>query len=404
MNPLALVLATMRRYRTAFLLFTLLVACAVAMGVAISAGERALRSGSARAADKFDLVVGAPGSRTDLVLAAIYLKPGTVPLLDGPTAATVLNDSRIKIAAPIGFGDHFKGAPVVGTVAAFVEYLSGGLAEGRMFASPQEAVAGANAPVKIGESFRPQHGADEPADGDDPEHEHPVDIKVVGRMKPTGTPWDHALTIPIELVWAVHGLPNGHASGESRIGPPFDAARLPGLPAIVVKPASINDAYGLRGLFKTNASMAFFPAEVLVEFYAAMGDVRSLMSTFAMIAEALVILAVLAALAALFALNRRQFLTLRVMGAPRAFIGLTIWIYVFTIVLGGALLGMALGYGAAATLSAYVTAQTGVSLTATLGAPEFLGVAGFVLGGAILAILPSLIAAQAKIDDALKQS
>ena len=45
MNPLPLVAATLRRHIGAFALFTALIACAVALGVAVSASERALRRG-----------------------------------------------------------------------------------------------------------------------------------------------------------------------------------------------------------------------------------------------------------------------------------------------------------------------------------------------------------------------
>ena len=406
MNPFPLVIATLKRYRMAFALFVALVALAVGLGVAISSAERALRQGSARAADKFDLVVGAPGSRTDLVLAAIYLKPGLVPLLDGADAAKVMSDPHTKIAAPIGFGDHFKGEPVVGTIGAFVEHLSGGLREGNLFAKATEAVIGANSTLKIGEVFRPQHGVDEPADGDEDAHEHAVDITVVGRMRPTGTPWDSAIIIPIELVWQVHGLPNGHDPGNAAhaIGPPFDAQFVSGVPAIIVKPDSVNSAYGLRNQFKSNSSMAFFPAEVLVDLYGALANVRSLMSLVAIIAEILVAIAVLAALSALFALNRRQFMTLRVMGAPRQFIGMAIWIYIVLIVVGGAALGLLLGFGSAAALSSIVSAQTGVSLSAALGRAELLGVCLFALSGCLLAFIPAYAATRGGVQDALKQN
>ena len=61
----------------------LLVALAVALGVAVSAQERALRQGSARAADAFDLSIGAPGSETQLVLSTVYLQPAAIDLIDG---------------------------------------------------------------------------------------------------------------------------------------------------------------------------------------------------------------------------------------------------------------------------------------------------------------------------------
>ena len=407
MNPLPLVIATLRRHRGAFAFFVLLIAGAVALGVAISASERALRQGSARAADKFDLIVAAPGSRTDVVLTAIYLKPGTVPLMDGAAVARVLAEPRAKIAAPIAFGDSFGGAPIVGTIAAFVEHLSGGLAAGRLFAAEGEAVVGAASPLALGATFRPVHGLLAQKGADDDTHEHALDIKVVGRMKPTGTPWDRAIAVPVEQVWHVHGLPEGHApskdgQGDARIGPPFDPAFTPGVPAIVVTPGSVNAAYGLRNLFKGNDSMAFFPAEVLVDLYGVMGDVRALMGVVALAAQALVALAVLAALAALFALNRRQFATLKVLGAPRGFFVAGVWLYVALIIVAGAALGLALGFGAAAALSAYVARATGIAMGASVGMAEVRLVALFVGAGLALALLPALAAARGEAADGLQ--
>ena len=408
MNPLPLVLATLRRHRFTFALFTTLVAIAVALGIAISSTERALRQGSARAADKFDLVVAAPGSRTDVVFTAIYLKPGTVPLLDAAMVAKTLAEPRARIAAPIAFGDSHKGAPVVGTVAAFVDHLSGGLAKGRQFAKVNEAVVGASSPLRIGDIFRPQHGDGHAADADadeDEAHEHAIDITVVGRMKPTGTAWDKAIAVPVEQVWSVHGLPYGHApvaeGSAIPVGPPFDAAFVSGAPAVVLTPDNVNAAYGLRGLYKTNSSMAFFPAEVLVEIYAVMSDVRTLLATVAWSAQVLVALSILAALAALFALNRRQFAVLRALGAPRGFFILGVWLYVALIMVAGTLIGIALGVGAAAALAASVSRQTGVALTASVGMPELALALAFVAAGLVLALIPALAAARGSAMQAL---
>ena len=75
------------------------------------------------------------------------------------------------------------------------------------------------------------------------EHGH-FRYKAVGRLPETGTPWDNAILIPIESVWAVHdalpdaghGLPLGHLF-EGKGSP------LPGVSAVVVKPESIAAAY-----------------------------------------------------------------------------------------------------------------------------------------------------------------
>ena len=74
MNPLPVVLSDMRRGRAGIAAVVAVIAVAVALGVVVTAQERALRQGSARAADSFDLVVGARGSPTQLILSAVYLQ------------------------------------------------------------------------------------------------------------------------------------------------------------------------------------------------------------------------------------------------------------------------------------------------------------------------------------------
>jgi len=387
MNPFLVVRATIARHRGTYALFIALVAIATAIGVAITTQEAALRIGSARAADKFDLVVAAPGSETDVVLAAIYLRPGTVPLLEPAMTAKALAEPRAKISAPLGFGDNIRGAAIVGTVAAFVDHLSGGLQEGRLFTSESEAVAGAAAPVAIGETFHPEHGRDEEEHGE----EHSATLTVVGRMKPTGTPWDNSVTVPIEFVWRVHGLPTGHAEGDTHIGPPFDADHMSGVPAIVITPTTVNAAYGLRGVYRTPTSMAFFPAEALVRLYEVLGDIRELMSWLALATQGLVVIAMLAGVMAILTLHRRQFAVLRALGAPRLYIFLCVWTQIAVIAAAGALIGLLLGAGAAIGVSHLITQETGIVLPARIGPDELTLVAGMIIFGLIVATVPGFI-------------
>jgi hypothetical protein len=307
MNPFPVVRATIARHRGTYVLFIALVAAATAIGVAITTQEAALRKGSARAADKFDLVVAAPGSETDVVVAAIYLRPGTVPLLDPSVTGMVLVEPQAVISAPLGFGDNIRGAP------------------------------------------------------------------------------------PIEFVWRVHGLPAGHAEGESHIGPPFDAARVPGVPAIVLKPRTVNAAYGLRNLYRTPLSMAFFPAEALVRLYEVLSDIRELMSWLALATQGVVVIAMLAGVMAILTLHRRQFAVLRALGAPRLYIFLCVWTQIAVIAVAGALIGLGLGAGAAIGVSHLITRATGIALPARIGPDELLLVAGMIVFGLIVATVPAFI-------------
>jgi putative ABC transport system permease protein len=392
MNPLPVVLADIRRSRLGFLSVVGLIAVAVALGVAVSAQERALRRGSASAADSFDLLVGAPGSPTQLVLTSVYLQPAAIPLVPGDVLRRLQAESGAVYVAPIAFGDRYRSHPVVGSTAEFV--TRGGMlrpAEGRVFASDHEVVVGADVPLALGARFSPSHGpairrAEPEGEADD---HHGVEYVVVGRMPRMGTPWDRAIVVPVEAVWKVHGLPTGHAEGEERIGSPWNGPDVSGVPAIVVKPKTVADAYKLRGKYRTEGTTAVFPAEVLVELYSLLGDARDLLAAISVATQALVIAAILLAVFASLALRRRQLAVLRALGASRGYVFAVVWTHVSLMILLGAGLGLCLGWLGAVALSAVFSARTGIALPVTLASQEIWMVVAVIGVGMLLAAIPS---------------
>ncbi|WP_108658246.1 FtsX-like permease family protein [Acuticoccus kandeliae] len=387
-RPFGLVRAMLWRFRWTNLLFALLVASSVGIGVGLIAQERGLRQGTARAAEKFDLIVAAPGSEVTMLLAAVYLQPADVPLVDGAVYDEIARNPRVSIAAPIAFGDSFDGMPVVGTTPQFATHLGDALAEGRMFASVDEAIVGADAPLAVGASFSPAHGH-----GDAAEEEAHADAHytVVGRMAATGSPWDRAILVPIEAVWLVHGLAPGHGpdwAGE--VGPPFAPDTFPGTPAILVRADELWANYALRSEFNRGDVMAFFPGAVLAQLHSLLGDVRQAMSILAIITQVLVAAGALTGFLVLTRLYAQRLALLRALGAPARFAFAVVWCYAAALIAAGAVLGLALGYGATALLSRIVTARTEILVTASLGWPEIHLVAGFVSLTIVLAILPAL--------------
>lgn len=387
--------------------FTFLVASGVSLAVALVSQERALRTGSARAADRFDLIVAAPGSQTDALLTSVFLRPGAPRLLAPEVTARLLNDRTAAFVSPLAFGDSYRGAPIVGTTAALIAHLSEGLAEGRVFAARTEAVVGAASRLAVGTTFRPVHGVD---DHDDDDHaaesrsnrqEHGAMLTVVGRMKPTGSPWDRAIAVPVELVWVLHSLPDGHASGAATIGPPFAAERTPGIPAAVVRPESVATAYRLRSAYTTAESMAFFPAEALRSLYSVLGDMRRLMSLLALVTQALVLLAIMASVLILFRLLSPQFATLRALGAPRRYIFAVAWGFTAFLVVAGTLLGLASGYGLSLAISGWLARETGIALSPAIGSAEIAIAAGVLAIGFALAVLPAWLMQRRPLSEAL---
>ena len=428
MNPFPLILAAFRRSRRSAVVFICVIALTVAMGIAISAQERALRKGSGTAADGFDLIVAAPGSPTDTLFSVVYLDPTASGLLEPSRLAALLAEERADFIAPVGFGDSYRGDQVVGTTADLVSHLGGDLAEGRMFASRFEAVVGALSPHGIGTVIEISHGdasdidADHAHDdhhghehdghhhdeadtqGHDDDHLHLHDpVTVVGRMQPTGTPWDRAVIVPIEYTWYVHHLPLGHdADDENRIGPPFSAAHLPGVPAVVVKPDNYAAAYDLRTRYRAEGSTAFFPAEVLVELYAVLGDVARIMSGLTLAAQVLVVVAILAGLLAVLDLQRQRFAVLRALGAPGGYIFLTVWCYVWLLVTAGVVFGLPLGLGAARIVSELIGAQTGIAMTPEIHLAELRLIGGLTGLSLLLAVVPALLIYRRPVVEALR--
>ncbi len=412
MNPWPVVLADLRALRWVAWIAPLLVAIAVSVGVALSAQERGLRHATAQAASDFDLLIGAPGSQTQLVLTAVYLQPEALPLVDGAILAALAADPRAKAAAPIAFSDIARGYPIVGTTAAFVTRWGRlKLAEGRIFEREGEAVVGAEVKFALGEALTPSHahaGARHPFGTENAEemrHRHEaVRYEVVGRLPRLGSPWDRAILAPIESVWETHGLGNGHAAESSPLGPPFDAEKMPGVPAIVVKPNSVADAYALRSQHRQGGTMAFFPAEVLVSIYQTLGDMRDLLLVAAILNDVVVFAAVSILLLALAGLRRRRYAVLRALGAPRLYVLLTAWLGAVAILAAGCAAGLALAQLTSLAVARLVEARTGLTLPATIELADALPVAGLLALGSLLALMPAFAAFRIPVAEALRQS
>ena len=389
-RPFPLVRAMLWRFRWTNGLFIALIAISVGIGVGLIAQERGLRQGTARAADPFDLVIAAPGSEITMLFAAVYLQPSDVPLLSGEIYDEVANAEDVSLAAPIAFGDSYASYPIAGSTAQFVTHLSETLAEGEMFSTHTGAVIGARVDLTMGESFTPSHGVGDAAEHD--AHAH-FEYTVVGRMHPTGSPWDRAIVVPVEAVWEIHGLANGHApENADQLGPPFDPDYFPGTPAILVSAEQLYVNYALRSRFTTSETMAFFPGAVLASLHSLMGDVRQVMSVMAVVTQILVTAGVLAGLVILTRLFARRLALLRALGAPARFVFSVVWSYAATLIFIGAVGGVGVGYAAAAIISRVVTNQTDILVRATLSWPEFHLVAGFVSLTVILALVPAFIA------------
>ena len=159
----------------------------------------------------FDAVLGARGSKLQLVLNAIFHLEASPGNLSAQDFEAVRRHPAIKLAVPIAVGDNYYGWRIVGTTPQLfdVEYLPGkkyAVANGgRLFEDgKREAVIGAVAAKKlklgVGDTFQPYHGL-----AFDASAQHDEVYTIVGVLEPTSTPVDRVIWIPLSGVQNMAG-------------------------------------------------------------------------------------------------------------------------------------------------------------------------------------------------------
>jgi putative ABC transport system permease protein len=153
----------------------------------------------------FDAVLGARGSKLQLVLNSIFHleeSPGNLPWSD---FLDLQKNPNVQVAIPIAVGDNYRGYRLIGVSTNLftdVEYAPGRRYRveppGRVFdPTLREAVVGSFAArrlgLKPGARFHPYHGLIF-----DEKSQHAETYVVVGILEPSNTPADRVIWIPLE--------------------------------------------------------------------------------------------------------------------------------------------------------------------------------------------------------------
>jgi putative ABC transport system permease protein len=385
MNPFWMVLADLRKTLLASLGILVLLALAFSGTVAVNLFDRSLRDAGASSAQDFDLVVGAPGSKLDLVLASVYLRTDEVlPLLPYDEVTKLQADPRVKALSPLVFADHNGDYPIVGVGAAFPQLRPTlKLASGHWPEKPFEVVAGAVTGVAIGAEFHGSHGATKQVGVDEEVHNQAA-YHVVGTLAPTKTPWDRSFLTTYDSIWILHGTLDPDASAE-------ELATVRKVSAILVKPKDFASAYALRAEYQKAPTTAAFPGEVLAGLFGLFDQVKSALSLLGLLFQALVFAAVLLSLLAGLPSKAQWIGLLRALGAGPVYVFLTLWIQTALIFTAAGLAGAVFGWLGAGAVAAYVGAQSGLALSLSWTWGETSLLALFWLVGLVGALVPAVV-------------
>jgi putative ABC transport system permease protein len=314
----------------------------------------------------FDAVLGARGSKLQLVLNAIFhleASPGNLAAAD---YEYIKRHPAVKLAIPIAVGDNLRGYRIVGTIPELfteVEYAPGkhfALSSGRLFdPAAKEAVIGSFAARKlglaVGDTFHPFHGLIY-----DEKNQHAETYNVVGVLAPSNTPADKVVWIPI------HGLQtmSGH-----------DPRAATDVSAVLVQLRSPSAGFMLDIMYNKQGNRLTFAypiGAIMAELFQKIGWFDKVLSLVAYLVAVVSAAGVLVAIYNSMAARRRDIAILRALGAGRVFLFGAVVLEATAIGAIGMVVSFAAYAAIVSAVAVVIQAQTGVLLEAFAYSPVML--------------------------------
>ena len=380
------------------------VATAIALLCGLYLLSGAVAAGFQRNAEGIDVVIGAKGSKLQLVLSSVYHADIPSGNIDSGALAGLRADPKIRAAIPLVIGDSYRGWRVVGTTPDYIEHYGADFAGGRLFTGPFEAVAGAATGLAVGHSFAAVHGL---STGDGDIHDdHPY--KIVGVLKPSGTVLDRLILTSVESVQQLHAAPHSHdheEAGEHEHGQhdahhhdedEHEASAAHQITAILVKTRSPLDTVNLpRQIDRQTDMMAAVPAFEMTRLSKNFGIGQDAVTAGGIILLLLSTLMMFCTLGAGLSARQYDLAVMRVLGAsPATLFSTVMWEGLLVGTLGAAI-GIASGHVVAALVASAVPGFQGIVALSSLWHLSIIDAALLGAGAlaGFLAALPSAITA-----------
>ena len=335
MNALSLALASIRSRKLTSFLCIVATAAGIVLLSATFILSQSVSEAFARNARGIDMVVGTKGSPLQLILSSIYHADVPAGNIDIADYEQLQKNPRIRQTIPLALGDNYRGWRVVGSNTDYPALFHAELEQGQMFAHDFEVIAGAQTDVPLGAEFAARHGY--AADSDDV-HDFYL-YKVVGCLKPTGTAIDRLLITTLASVQQLHAHPDADdpdAAEELALGHQ--------LTAVLIKTRSATDLMNLPHQINDSTNMmAAVPSYEVARLAKNLGLGRNLLLVLGAGFLALSSLMLLGFLAANLASRRYDLAVLRVLGASRGKVWLTVIFEGLLLSAAGCLFGLLMG-------------------------------------------------------------
>ena len=326
-----------------------------------------------------DLVIGAKGSPTQIVLSSVYEFDVPTGSIAWSAAEALSKHAAVGKAIPIVLGDNYRGFRIVGTTADYVTHYGAPLSQGRLWRAPFEAVLGADVAARmrpaLGSSLVAAHGFSSSG----AENHAGTPYKIVGVLGHTGTILDRLVLTDMASYWALHAGPQNPGPAAPSGEPAPDEGRT--VTALLIQYASAQAAADIAW-----ASPAFETARLLGVVSIGIDLIRG----FAFL---LMLSAALSIFIALYnGINERRYdlAVMRALGATRERIMTLLLFEGMLLSFAGAVIGLALGHLFTSALGFALRQAQHVSVSGLVWYPAELWVVALaVLVGIAMALIPA---------------
>lgn len=344
----------------------------------------------------YDAVLGARGSKLQLVLNSIFhleASPGNISWKD---YESIQRNPNVEFAVPVAVGDNYRGYRLVGTLGKMFahEYHEGKSFRvrngGRLFdEGRKEAVVGSFAArklgLKVGDQFNPYHGLIF-----DQEKRHKDVYVVVGVLEPTNTPADRVVWIPLAGLQTMEGHNPKAATDVS---------------AVLLKLRSNQGGFMMDMMYNKQGNkltLAWPIGQIMAQLFSKIGWFDKVLGLVAWLVALVAVGSILASIYNSMNERRRDIAILRALGARRRTIFGAVVLESTAISVLGILLGFVFYVVIMAVTAGIIREQTGVVLDPFAWHPILLlGPLAIVALGALAGVVPAFKAYRTPVADYL---
>jgi putative ABC transport system permease protein len=392
MTILTVALKYLRGRFVASTLTVVSIALGVSLVIASMLLARGIREGFIAGATDYNLVVGAKGSPTQLVLGVVFRMDLATPNIEYTIYRDLREDPRIEVAVPVAVGDAYQGFRYVATdTAYFATYpwrrRTFALAMGKFFrddpldAPTYEAVLGAEAAastkLQIGDRF---YEGEEMA-------EYP--LTVVGILRPTRSADDRAIFFSLSSFWGMNEVARKMA--------------VKPLTAVLVRPKRLSDLPSLHREFNiAAATQAVLPSGVLLTIFNMMAVAEEVLTMILAVVGVVVLLYVFVSMYSATLERKREIATMRALGARRATVLGIVLLESCLLAIAGAVGGILGGHAIAYVVASLLATRSGlVADPFVVDALQPTVLASVILLGTFAGLLPAVLAYRTEVAENL---